>query len=107
MPRKPVPPDPSRAARSGAADAKKAPTLASLRTEIDRLDKELVTVLNQRAELAAQIGQIKEKQRLEIWSPAREEEVLARAMAYHQGPLPVDTLRLIFRELMSGSRSLQ
>ncbi|MDB5350448.1 MAG: prephenate dehydratase [Planctomycetota bacterium] len=107
MPRKPVPPDNRRAAKNVPADAKKVPTLAGIRTEIDRLDKELVTLLNQRAELAAQIGQIKEKQGLEIWSPAREEEVLARAMAHHKGPLPVDTLRLIFRELMSGSRSLQ
>src|SRR3954463_8382506 len=107
MPRKPVPPDHRRAAKSGSADAKKAPTLAGLRSEIDRLDKELVSLLNQRAELAAQIGQIKEKQGLEIWSPAREEEGLERAMAHHRGPLPVDPLHLISRELMSGSRSLQ
>lgn len=108
MPRKPAP-DNRRAPgpKANAADAKKAPTLASLRSEIDRLDKELVTVLNRRAEIAAQIGQIKEKQGLEVWSPAREEEVLARALENHAGPLPIDTLRLIFRELMSGSRSLQ
>ncbi len=93
--------------RKPPADAKKAPTLAGLRAEIDRLDKELVALLNRRAQIATQVGQLKEKQGLEIWSPAREEEVLARAMAANQGPLPADTLRLIFRELMSGSRSLQ
>ncbi len=103
MPRKP-PAGPDQAA---PVDAKKAPTLASLRTAIDGLDKELVALLNKRAEIATQIGQIKDKQGLEIWSPAREEDVLARAMAAHKGPLPVETLRLIFRELMSGSRSIQ
>ena len=55
----------------------------------------------------SQIGQIKHHQGLEVWSAAREDEVIARALAASQGPLPIETLRLIFRELMSGSRSLQ
>jgi chorismate mutase/prephenate dehydratase len=108
MPRKPTD---SRAASSpsapAAADTKRAPSLASLRGEIDRIDKELVTLLNHRAELALQIGQLKQKQGLEIWSPAREEEVVARALAASRGPMPPETLRLIFRELMSSSRALQ
>jgi chorismate mutase / prephenate dehydratase len=110
MPRKTAPePRPVRPARPprGQADAKRAPTLAGLRAEIDRLDKELVALLNHRAEIAAQIGQVKEQQGLEVWSPAREEEVLAKALAASAGPLPVETLRLIFRELMSGSRAMQ
>jgi chorismate mutase/prephenate dehydratase len=81
--------------------------LANLRTEIDRLDKELVNLLNRRAQIASQIGQVKEQQGMEVWSPAREEEVVTKALAASQGPLPQETLRLIFRELMSGSRSLQ
>jgi chorismate mutase/prephenate dehydratase len=112
MPRKPVPErrPSSRTTGSsprGHADAKRHPTLASLRAEIDRLDKDLVTLLNRRAAVAAQIGQVKEQQGLEVWSPAREEEVVSKALAASQGPLPTETLRLIFRELMSGSRSLQ
>ncbi len=91
----------------GSADAKRAPTLASLRAEIDRIDKELVRLLNRRAEIASQIGGVKERQGLEVWSPAREEEVLSRALASSRGPLPDETIRLIFRELMSGSRALQ
>lgn len=91
----------------GRADAKRAPTLAGLRSEIDRLDRDLVALLNRRAEIATQIGQVKEKQGLEVWSPAREEEVVAKVLATSQGPLPSETLRLIFRELMSGSRAMQ
>jgi chorismate mutase/prephenate dehydratase len=111
MPRKPVPerrpaPKSSSSAR-GQADGKRQPTVATLRAEIDRLDKDLVTLLNRRASIAAQIGQVKEQQGLEIWSPAREEEVLTKALEVSRGPLPSETLRLIFRELMSGSRSLQ
>jgi chorismate mutase/prephenate dehydratase len=90
-----------------AADAKRAPTLAALRADIDRLDKELVNLLNRRAEIATQIGHVKERQGLEVWSPAREDEVLAKALSLSQGPLLPETLRIIFRELMSGSRALQ
>jgi chorismate mutase / prephenate dehydratase len=110
MPRK-LPAGPSAPAATPAAreatDAQRAPTLASLRAEIDRIDRELVGLLNRRAEVAARIGQLKDQQGLEVWSQAREEEVLARVLASSPGPLPAETLRLIFRELMSGSRALQ
>ena len=107
MPRKPPAPRRRSTPTSEAADAKRAPTLASLRGEIDRIDKDLVVQLNRRAEIALQIGQVKQKQGLEVWSPAREDEVIARILGLSRGPLPKETLRLIFRELMSGSRSLQ
>ncbi|MFO0888342.1 MAG: prephenate dehydratase [Isosphaeraceae bacterium] len=97
----------SRGTPTESADSKRSPTLASLRGEIDQLDLDIVKLLNRRAEIATQIGQIKHNQGLEVWSAAREDEVIARALAASQGPLPVETLRLIFRELMSGSRSLQ
>ncbi|MDR3638264.1 MAG: prephenate dehydratase [Isosphaeraceae bacterium] len=111
MPRKPVTNSrpASRATRPAApnASAKRPPTLTDLRGEIDRIDKELVGLLNRRAEISLQIGQVKHQQGLEVWSPAREDEVVARALAESAGPLPPETLRLIFRELMSGSRALQ
>jgi chorismate mutase / prephenate dehydratase len=90
-------------AASKSSQAQRPPTLASLRAEIDRLDQELVKLLNRRAEIATQIGRVKNEQGLEIWSSAREDEVIAQALAASQGPLPVETLRIIFRELMSGS----
>jgi chorismate mutase / prephenate dehydratase len=111
MPRKP-PPDPPAPASTKAKtprpnDAKRSPTLANLRGEIDRIDKELVELLNRRSDIAVQIGQIKQAQGLDVWSASREDEVVARAIEASRGPLPHDTLRLIFRELMSSSRSLQ
>ncbi len=91
----------------GRADTKRGPTLTSLRAEIDRIDKDLVKLLNLRAGVATQIGQLKEQQGLEVWSPAREEEVISKVLQQSQGPLPETTLQLIYRELMSGSRALQ
>src|SRR4051794_31649759 len=107
MPRKPTKQSPTKAASRSRADAKSSPTLASLRSEMDRIDKELVGLLNRRAEVSLLIGQVKKQHNLEVWSPAREDEVIARALATSVGPLPDDTLRLIFREMMSGSRALQ
>src|SRR5262249_45515190 len=97
--------DQSVAAKAPAAH--RAPTLASLRSEIDRLDQELVHLLNRRAAIVAQIGQVKNDQGLEVWSAAREDEVIKQALAASQGPLPLETLRIIFRERMSGSRAFE
>ena len=55
------------------------PTLADLRVEIDRIDRDLVALLNHRSEIAVQIGRIKQAAGLDIWSASREEEVYARA----------------------------
>jgi chorismate mutase / prephenate dehydratase len=105
---KPPAPGPKEpAGPSKASEPKRAPTLASLRGQIDRLDQELVDLLNRRAEISVRIGQVKNDQGLEVWSAAREDEVIAQAMAASKGPLPAETLRVIFRELMSGSRALQ
>jgi chorismate mutase/prephenate dehydratase len=105
--KRPTPGAKGTGAPSKRAESKQPPSLTSLRGEIDRLDRELVNLLNRRAEIAARIGKVKNDQGLEVWSAAREEEVIAQALAASQGPLPAETLRIIFRELMSGSRSLQ
>lgn len=81
--------------------------LDDLRGEIDRLDRELVATLNRRAEIAREIGRFKARENLDIWSATREEEVIARALQSSAGLLPDETIRRIFRELMSGSRALQ
>lgn len=83
------------------------PTLAELRSQIDRIDRELVRLANERATLAIQIGKVKDQTGSAAYDPAREEEVLSRAVAAGKGPLPAACLRAVFRELISGSRSLE
>jgi chorismate mutase / prephenate dehydratase len=96
------PPSPAK-----AEESKSASELASLRREIDRLDQQLVELLNRRAEVVVRVGQFKQDRGLEVWSAAREDEVIAQALAASRGPLPAETLRIIFRELISGSRALE
>src|SRR5437867_6179121 len=93
---------------AGHASASRAATsLRSLRSQIDKLDLQILKLANERARLAAEIGKLKTDQGGEVFSPAREEEVLLNVLQANKGPLDASTIRAIFRELMSGSRSLQ
>jgi chorismate mutase/prephenate dehydratase len=81
--------------------------LKSLRTNIDKLDLHILKLVNERASLASEIGKIKNDQGAEVFSPSREEEVLTNVLEANKGPLDESTIRAVFREIMSGSRSLQ
>jgi chorismate mutase/prephenate dehydratase len=85
-------------------------SLRHLRTQIDKLDLQILKLVNERASLAGEIGKLKNDQGDEVFSPAREEEVLQNVLALNEkskGPLDNSTIRAIFREIMSGSRALQ
>ena len=81
--------------------------LSSLRTKIDRLDKRLVKLLNERASLVVEVGEIKRGSDTPIYAPHREAQVLQRAIDANEGPLPDRTIEGIYRELMSGSFALE
>lgn len=87
-----------------------ANSLRNIRNQIDKLDLQIVKLISERANLAAAIGKIKNEQGDEVFSPAREEEVLQNVIHAHEkykSPLDPSCTRAIFREIMSGSRALQ
>lgn len=84
-----------------------ASQLRNLRSQIDKLDLHILKLINERAHLAAETGRLKNDQGTEVFSPVREEEVLQHVLAASKGPLDENTVKAIFRELMSGSRALQ
>src|SRR5436305_10680178 len=92
---------------SASSPDKPAAHLAGLRGQIDKLDPHILELVNKRAGIAAQIGKVKADQGGEIFSAAREEEVLTNVLKAHEGPLDTVTIRAIFRELISGSRAIQ
>lgn len=90
--------------------AKVLAALRSLRTQIDKLDVQIVKLVNERASVALEIGKLKNEHNEEVFTPAREEEVLKNALEAHhkqKGVLDDGTIRAVFREIMSGSRALQ
>src|SRR5579871_4400480 len=96
---------------STAATANRATgSLRNLRAQIDKLDLQILKLVNERASVAGEIGKLKNDNGEEIFSPAREEEVLQNVLSVNEkgkGPLDANTIRAIFREIMSGSRALQ
>ncbi|MFW6171075.1 MAG: prephenate dehydratase [Planctomycetota bacterium] len=82
-------------------------TAAQWKKQIERLDRELVKLLNQRAEAARQLIQAAADQPASAGPPVAEDEAsLQRAAASNRGPLRNTTVRAVFRELLSGTRCL-
>ena len=77
------------------------------RRAIDRLDEEIVRLLNRRTEHVLGIGSIKLKNGQEIYAPHRELDVFERIAQINPGPLPAESLRAIYREIMSSALSLE
>ncbi len=86
---------------------KRKPGLATLRKRIDTIDHELVELMNKRADVAREIGHIKSASGEVTYDPSREELVLDRVADANEGPLADDSLKSIFRELISGSRAIE
>jgi len=82
--------------------------LAPLRKRIDSLDKQLVELLNERANVVVEIGKVKQRSGdSPIYVPDRERQVLQQVRAHNKGPLPDSCVVAIWRELMSGSFALE
>lgn len=81
--------------------------LATLRAQIDAIDSELLRMLNERARIAKDIGTIKNREGLPIYSPEREERVLRALTEKSEGPLTPEAIRAIYREIMSASLALE
>lgn len=81
--------------------------LAALRKAIDRLDDEMIRLLNRRAEVALRIGKWKHANAGEVYVPAREKMVLAHVRKANRGPLSHAALMAIYREIMSASLALE
>ena len=81
--------------------------LLPLRNKIDGLDSELVRLLNERAEVAKEIGEIKARVGLPVYRPEREAEVLKKICGKNEGPLPNESLVAIWREVMCACRGLE
>jgi chorismate mutase/prephenate dehydratase len=82
--------------------------LRRLRHRIDALDRRIVGLLNERAELARDAGRAKHSAgRRAIRDAEREREVLLRVTMANTGPLPQADLLALYRRLMTATRALE
>ena len=77
------------------------------RKAIDKLDAQIVRLLNERTKHVLNIGEIKLKAGEEIYAPHRERAVLNRICRQNAGPITNESLQAIYREIMSSALSLE
>lgn len=85
-------------------------TLDEVRIKIDRVDQELLRLLNERADLVHHVGEIKRKEGLEIYAPDREDKLLRKLLdlnTQRKGRLPEKSIRAIYREIISAALALE
>ena len=81
--------------------------LATLRAQIDALDRELLGLVNRRAGIAQQVGELKRAEGSHAFRPEREAAVIDSLKARNAGPLRSDSVAPIWREIMSACRALE
>ncbi|MDA0738741.1 MAG: prephenate dehydratase [Nitrospirae bacterium] len=79
------------------------------RKEIDRLDDEILKILNERSQHVITIGKAKRKAdpTALLHTPGRESAIIERLTKANTGPFPNDAIRPLYREIMSASLSLE
>lgn len=81
--------------------------LAELRSQVDRLNLELLALLQERGEVVLSIAEAKEELGREAFDPRREEEMLRTLVRQSEGPFGPGELRGIFRAIFRASLELQ
>ena len=79
------------------------------RGKIDRIDDEILRLLNERSQSVIEIGKLKKQRDAEanLHTPAREAAIIARLTERNTGPFPSEAIRSVYREIMSASLSLE
>ncbi len=81
--------------------------LTPLREQIDAIDAQILTLLNQRARVAEAVGHVKAETNAPVFRPEREAQVLRSVAQRNPGPMQNDDVQTIFREIMSACRALE
>ncbi len=82
-------------------------TLNDLRLEINSVDDELLTLLNQRMEYVKKVGKLKHNDGSSIYRPEREKEIIERLCKQNNGALSDEAIEAIYMEIFAVSRNLE
>jgi chorismate mutase / prephenate dehydratase len=81
-------------------------SLAACRQQIDTLDQRIVELIQERARVVAQVGDIKREAHLPVTVPGREQQVIEKAQELSKGgPLPAEAVGRIYQKLIEEMRN--
>lgn len=81
--------------------------ISDWRLEIDRIDEQLVALINKRAAAAKAIGELKREKNLPVYEPGREKTVFDHIRAVNRGPLDNAQILDIYERIIDVMRTLQ
>ena len=81
--------------------------ISGWREEIDRIDREIVVLLNKRALAVLQLAPLKRQANRAVHDPEREAHVHENLNKANNGPMPDESLHNIFETVMAEMRALQ
>ena len=84
-----------------------SPDLSDLRQQIDSIDQQLLSLVNQRARVAEQVGEVKKREGTPFFRPDRVAQVIQKIEAANPGPLKANHVSAIWREIMSACLALE
>ena len=90
---------------SGTDDSR----LEQMRSAIDRIDKDILLKLNERASVAKKVGEIKQRvagdEDVTFYRPEREANILREIINKNEGALPNEAVAQVFRQIISACRA--
>jgi chorismate mutase len=81
--------------------------IADWRKKIDELDRQLVRLINERAQCAHEIGKLKRNSAMPIYEPDREKIIFQNIARDNGGPLSDVQLRQVYERLVDVMRQIQ
>lgn len=82
-------------------------TVKTLRERVDEVDRDLVRLLNERAQIVQEIGASKQEAGIALFDPRREEEILSKVAEENPGPIYDSSVRDIFELILHRIRDLE
>ena len=81
--------------------------LSDLRKDIDKIDSSIMKLISQRGKASYEIGKFKKGREQAIYAPDRESQVYASVVKKNKGPFKDESIKAIYREIMSGCIALE
>ena len=82
-------------------------SLDELRSQLDAIDNQMMTLLSQRARLIIQVAELKKHHDIPVHVPEREDAIMARLRSLNSGPLDGDTIERIYRTIIEEMRKFE